>query len=313
MQVFLSGALGAAALCALSLPALAHVTFETAEAPADAGYKAVLRVPHGCKGEATRTVRIEIPDGVIDVKPMPKPGWTLKTSRAPYPKSYELHGRTVAEGVKEIAWSGGELPDAFYDEFVFRAQFTGELAGKAVPIPVVQECASGAERWVEVAAEGQNPHALKSPAPVVKVRAPAPAGKSYKVGAITVETPWARATPGGAQVAGGFMRIANSGKEPDRLVGGTLAAAGRFQVHEMSMADNVMRMRELDNGLAIRPGETVELKPGGFHIMFLDLKQPLKEGQTVKGTLVFEKAGTVEVEYGVRSIAARGGEAEHQH
>jgi copper(I)-binding protein len=81
----------------------------------------------------------------------------------------------------------------------------------------------------------------------------------------------------------------------------------------MSMADNVMRMRELENGLAIKPGETVELKPGGQHLMFFDLKQPLKEGQSVKGTLVFEKAGTVEVEYGVRSLAARVGEAEHQH
>src|SRR4051812_18404310 len=145
MQTLVSGALGAAALVAFAMPVSAHVAFETAEAPADAGYKAVLRVPHGCNGEATRTVRIEIPDGVIDVKPMPKPGWTLKTSRAPYPKSYEFHGRTVAEGVKEIVWSGGELPDAFCGEFVFRAQFTGALAGKSVTLPVVQECASGAE------------------------------------------------------------------------------------------------------------------------------------------------------------------------
>jgi uncharacterized protein YcnI len=313
MQTLVSGALGAAALVAFAMPVSAHVSFETAEAAADAGYKAVLRVPHGCKGEATRTVRVEIPDGVIEVKPMPKPGWTLATSRAPYPKSYQVHGRTVSEGVKAIVWSGGELPDAFYDEFVFQAQFTGELAGKSVPIPVVQECASGAERWIEIAAEGQNPHSLKAPAPIVKVKAPALAGKSYKVGAITVEAPWSRATPGGAQVAGGFMRITNTGTTPDRLVGGTSSIAGRFQLHAMSMTDNVMRMRELDNGLEIKPGQTVELKPGGYHAMLLDLKAPLKEGDTIKGTLVFEKAGPVEVEYGVRSIAARGEEGEHRH
>ncbi|HZY21463.1 MAG TPA: DUF1775 domain-containing protein [Beijerinckiaceae bacterium] len=306
------GALSAA-IIAVATTALAHSTLETSQASPSSTYKGVLRVPHGCKGEATKTVRIQIPETIIDVRPMPKAGWTLTTLRGAYAKSYDLYGKPVAEGVKEIVWSGGELPDAFYDEFVFQAQFTGELAGKSVPIPVVQECASGAERWIEIAAEGQNPHSLKAPAPIVKVKAPALAGKSYKVGAITVEAPWSRATPGGAQVAGGFMRITNTGTTPDRLVGGTSSIAGRFQLHAMSMTDNVMRMRELDNGLAIRPGETVELKPGGFHLMFLDLKQSLKEGQTVKGTLVFEKAGTVEVEYGVRSIAARGDEGEHRH
>lgn len=143
--------------------------------------------------------------------------------------------------------------------------------------------------------------------------APAEATKTFKAGPITIEAPWSRATPGGAQVAGGFMRITNGGAEPDRLVGGTMPLAARFQVHEMSMADNVMRMRELDNGLAIKPGETVELKPGGYHVMFLDLKGSLKEGETVKGTLVFEKAGTVEVEYAVRSVGARSDASEHRH
>src|SRR5205085_390562 len=84
--------------------------------------------------------------------------------------------------------------------------------------------------------------------------------KTYKVGAITVETPWSRATPGGAQVAGGFMRITNTGKEPDRLVGGSFAGDGRFQVHELSMADNVMRMRSTELGIDHQHGETVELQ-----------------------------------------------------
>jgi copper(I)-binding protein len=79
------------------------------------------------------------------------------------------------------------------------------------------------------------------------------------------------------------------------------------------MQGDVMRIRALDNGLEIKPGQTVELKPGGLHLMFLDLQRPLKEGETVKGTLVFEKAGTVEVEYAVRALGARGGSQEHQH
>jgi copper(I)-binding protein len=139
---------------------------------------------------------------------------------------------------------------------------------------------------------------------------PAPA---IKHGTLTIEQPWSRATPGGAKVAGGFMRITNTGTEPERLVGGSFLLAARFQVHEMSESGGVMRMREVEKGLEIKPGATVELKPGGYHIMFLDLKEPLKEGQVVKGTLQFEKAGPVEVEYAVRSIGAQGSTGEHRH
>ena len=127
---------------------------------------------------------------------------------------------------------------------------------------------------------------------------------TFKVGNIVVEAPWVRATPAGAKVAAGYMKITNTGKEADRLIGGTIDHAGRFEVHEMTMVDNVMRMRPLPNGLEIKPGETVELKPGGYHIMGLDLQGGYAEGQTVKGTLKFEKAGTVNLEYRVSSVGA---------
>jgi uncharacterized protein YcnI len=305
------GALGAA-IIAVATTALAHSTLETSQTSPSSTYKGVLRVPHGCKGEATKTVRIQIPETIIDVRPMPKAGWTLTTARGAYAKSYDLYGKPVADGVKEIVWSGGELPDAFYDEFVFRARITAEAAGKTLAFPVVQECQNGSERWIEIAADGQDPHTLKAPAPTLKVAATAAAAPAYRVGALVVEAPWSRATPGGAKVAGGYMRITNAGTEPDRLVGGSLPAAARFAVHEMSMQGEVMRMRPLETGLEIKPGATVELKPGGYHIMFMDLTEPLKEGQTLKGTLLFEKAGAVTVEYAVRGIAARG-EAEHRH
>src|ERR1051325_4369860 len=106
------GALGAAALIAPSTAALAHSTLETTQAPANSTYKGVVRVPHGCKGEATRTLRIQIPAGVFGVKPMPKAGWPLAVTRGAYAKLYDLYGKPVAEGVKEIVWNGGELPDA---------------------------------------------------------------------------------------------------------------------------------------------------------------------------------------------------------
>ena len=125
------------------------------------------------------------------------------------------------------------------------------------------------------------------------------AGKIFKAGDLVIETPWIRATPRGANVAGGYMKITNTGKEPDRLVGGTLERAQRFEVHEMAMVDNVMKMRPLPAGIALKPGATVELKPGGFHIMAMQLAGGYSQGQTVKGTLKFEKAGTVEIEYAV--------------
>jgi copper(I)-binding protein len=132
-------------------------------------------------------------------------------------------------------------------------------------------------------------------------------------GSLRIEEPWLRATPGGAKVAGGYVRIVNTGSAPDRLVGGSLPAAGAFQVHETSHSDGVARMREVAGGLEIPAGATVELKPGAHHLMFLDLKEPLKEGQTMEGTLRFEKAGTVPLTYRVLSIGARGPGEGHHH
>lgn len=135
----------------------------------------------------------------------------------------------------------------------------------------------------------------------------------YKIGSLVIENLWSRATPGGAKVAGGYMRITNAGAAPDRLIAGTTPLAGRFELHEMSMQGDVMRMRPLEKGLEIPPGKTVELKPGGSHAMFLDLKQPLRAGDTFNGTLTFEKAGTVSVNYAVRAIGSTGGAEGHHH
>ena len=120
------------------------------------------------------------------------------------------------------------------------------------------------------------PHAL--PARVVETVAD---NKTFKVGALVIEAPWARATPGGAQVGGAYFKVTNTGVEADRLIGGSLPTAASVEVHEMSMTDGVMRMRKLENGLEIKPGQTVELKPGGYHIMFMGLREGLKQGQPI--------------------------------
>lgn len=158
------------ALLAASAPAFAHVTLETQEAPVGGAYKAVFRVPHGCEGSATVKVRVQIPEGVIAVKPMPKPGWTLETVKGKYAASYDYYGTPTSEGVKEVVWSGGRLPDEFYDEFVFRGYLTAGLApGAHLYFPVVQECETGAERWIEIPAEGKDADDYETPAPGIKL------------------------------------------------------------------------------------------------------------------------------------------------
>ena len=151
--------------------AMAHATLEPGDAVVGASYKAVFRVPHGCDGKPTNTVRVQIPEGVITAKPMPKAGWTLEKVTGPYAASYEYYGRTLTEGVKEVVWSGGNLGDDEYDEFVVRVFLTKDLpVGKMLHFPIVQECPDGAaERWIEIPAEGQDPHDLENPAPAVKL------------------------------------------------------------------------------------------------------------------------------------------------
>lgn len=125
-----------------------------------------------------------------------------------------------------------------------------------------------------------------------------------KVGSLLVEVPWMRATPPGAAVAGGYLRITNQGQEADRFLGGEAAFADHVEIHQMRMVDNVMEMRQLTEGVGIKPGETVELRPGAYHLMFVGMKGPLKQGTRVKATLAFEKAGKIEVEFDVVGIGA---------
>lgn len=128
----------------------------------------------------------------------------------------------------------------------------------------------------------------------------------FKAGDIEILHPWSRATPEGAKVAAGYLVLKNHGNSADRLVSATGEVAGMTQVHEMAVdVKGVMTMKQLADGLEIPAGGEVTLKPGSFHIMFMGLKQPVREGRSFKGTLTFEKAGTVEVEY---SVDAMGGE-----
>ena len=138
------------------------------------------------------------------------------------------------------------------------------------------------------------------------------AAHEFKAGPLKIGHPWSRATPAGAKVGGGYLTIENTGTAADRLVSVAVPSAARSEIHEMATKDGIMTMRPLENGIEVPAGGKVEFKPGVYHIMFMELKQPLKQGEMMKGTLTFEKAGSVEVEFKVDSIAAKGGADAHQ-
>ena len=304
---------------AVQSAAFAHATLEQAQTKAGQSYKAVIKIGHGCDKTATTQVRVIIPEGVIAVKPMPKAGWTLATQTAPYGKSYDYFSTKLSEGVREISWSGGALPDGFYDEFVFQAYVAKDVAaGTRLYFPVVQICEKGRHDWVEQASAQQDPHALKAPAPFVEVLATNDAAPAaVKAGTMVIEAARTRVTPQGAPVAGGYLSIKNTGSEPDRLVSASIEIADVTEIHEMTNKDGVMIMRSLPDGLVIKPGETVELKPGSLHLMFIKPKRSMVEGEVLKGRLVFEKAGSVSVEFNVEPLGgtrpAAGGSGHSGH
>jgi copper(I)-binding protein len=129
--------------------------------------------------------------------------------------------------------------------------------------------------------------------------------QAFKAGDIVIESPWARATPKGAPVGGGYLTIRNNGSAPDRLTGGT-ADFATVEVHQMTSKNGVMEMREIEGGLAIPAHGSVALTPGGYHLMFKRLTHPLVKGESIKATLKFEHAGPVEVEFSVMGIGAAG-------
>lgn len=139
--------------------------------------------------------------------------------------------------------------------------------------------------------------------------------RDYKLGTLEISQPWTRATPKGAATGAGYLTIKNTGSDPDRLVSATLSNATTAQIHQMTMENGVVKMREIADGIEIKPGETVTLRPNGYHIMFTGLKQPLVKDQTVAGSLTFQRAGSINVEFEVAAAGSPGpqGESQMQH
>ena len=172
MSIRLSRMAVPAALFAAASPAVAHITLETAAAPAGSYYKAVFRVSHGCSGAPTTAIRVRIPDGAASVKPQPKPGWQLAIVKAaPKDGGHASHaGHGHAGAVAEIAWTGGPLANEHYDEFVLRLKLP-DAPGTVLRFPVVQTCTEGELRWVEILEPAKPASHDRRPAPALRLEA----------------------------------------------------------------------------------------------------------------------------------------------
>jgi copper(I)-binding protein len=164
------------------------------------------------------------------------------------------------------------------------------------------------------AASAQTMHHGHATAPSGRPAEAAPAATApARIGPLMIEGAWSREPQPGSRVSGGYLKVTNTGSSADRLVSASVGFAKRVELHEMAVVDGVMRMRELAKGIEIAPGTTVELKPGGLHLMFMDISERPRAGQPVTATLVFEKAGKVEVTFTVQPAASapRGGGHKH--
>ncbi|MQW73420.1 DUF1775 domain-containing protein [Sinorhizobium medicae] len=304
----------------------AHATFEKGSASAGETFNATLQMPHGCDGKATTEVRVRLPEGFVFAKPQPKPGWELEIIEGDYGNTYDNHGTKVSAGPVEIRWKGGNLPDAYYDTFVVRGKFAGFEKETVLAFPTTQLCGEdGKVVWDQVPAEGQDPHSLDQPAPTITITMaggddphvghgslPQSAAETVKLGDLDISGGAVKAMLPGAKVGGGGFLVKNNGSVDDRLIAVESPAAGRVELHEMTMENDVMKMRKLDEGIAVPAGETVELKNGGLHLMFMEVEKPFAEGDTVPVTLTFEKAGKVEYVLPV-GTAAGGAHSGHSH
>jgi uncharacterized protein YcnI len=170
MKKTLGLSLCATAVLAAASPALAHVDLVNDQA-SPGEFIATFQVPHGCDGAATTAIRVQIPAGVYDVKPMPKSGWKLAIQTGKYAVPFTDGGQTISQGVTEVSWTGGNLPDSEYDQFTFYTVLADSLAkGSTVYFPVVQECEKGAvARWIQIPAAGKSEDDYPNPAPGLKI------------------------------------------------------------------------------------------------------------------------------------------------
>jgi periplasmic copper chaperone A len=315
---FATKIIAACAVYIWATAAFSHISLENKSAAAGSSFKAVFQVGHGCDGSATKAIAVELPPGFRGAKPMPKAGWMVTTKVGKLATPYESHGKQVLEDVAMVSWVADNkktsLPDAHFDQFTVR----GNLSDVTGPMwfKVLQTCEKGSTHWREVPAAGESSAGLRSPAPMLQVSAAVSVPALSLVAAanepVTISNGWVRSTVAGQKGSGAFMKI--TAKEGTRLTGVSSPVAGVAEVHEMKMEGDVMKMRAVPV-LDIPAGGAVELKPGGYHLMLMDLKQALSVGSTVPVTLMFRDGRGAEsrVEVNLPVAAAAPAPQAHAH
>lgn len=251
---------------AIVFPASAHVGLLQPVADAGSAYQAVLRVGHGCDGSPTTALSVQLPAGFDNPQPQAKAGWTLERRS------------------NEIIWTAASKQAALASSAKGDFVIGGKLPARPGPLwfKLQQVCEQGRTDWSQLPATGTSTQGLKTPAVLLQVQAPA---------AVKVEQGWVRPSVPGQQGTGGYMKL--TAREGQRLVGASSPAAGVAEIHEMKMDGEVMTMRPA-GAIELPAGKAVEFKPGGLHLMLMDLKQPLAAGTSVPVTLVFKDARGVE-------------------
>ena len=281
--------LGLAALSAMSTYSEAHAHAVLTDQAALSGsyYKGAVRIGHGCEGSATTGVKLFIPSGFEGAKPQPKTGWSLKITKAKLAEPYQSHGKTVSEDVVAMEWVASSkdaaLPDGAFDEFAFMTK----LPEKAGPVwlRVLQTCEKGQNDWAEIPATGTSTKGMKYPAALLTLKAEGTAGAPAGNANVAISDAWVRPTVTGQKATGAFLKLV--AKENSKLLSVSTPIAGVAEIHEMKMEGNVMKMAPIPF-LDLPAGKVVELKPGGFHLMLMDLKSPLEKGAKVPVTLKFQ-------------------------
>ena len=281
--------LGAATMATWTFPTAVHAHAVLTEQTALAGsyYKGAVRIGHGCEGSATSGVKLFIPSGFEGAKPQPKTGWSLKITKAKLAEPYQSHGKTVSEDVVAMEWVASSkdaaLPDGAFDEFAFMTKLPEKIG--PVWLRVLQTCEKGQNDWAEIPAAGTSTKGMKYPAALLTLKAEGTAGAPAGNANVAVSDAWVRPTVAGQKATGAFLKLV--AKDNSKLLSVSTPIAGVAEIHEMKMEGNVMKMAPIPF-LDLPAGQVVELKPGGFHVMLMDLKSPLEKGAKVPVTLKFQ-------------------------
>ena len=281
----------------LSSSVHAHAVLVDPTAQAGSNYKGAIRIGHGCEGAATTGIRIFIPAGFEGAKPQPKSGWNVSSKKAKLAQPYVSHGKTITEDVVELEWKANTkeaaLPDGSFDEFAFMSKLP-EKTG-AVWLRVLQTCEKGQNDWAEIPAAGTSTKGMKMPAALLTIKTEGSSNVAVANANVTISDSWVRPTVAGQKATGAFMKI--TAKENSKLLSVSSPIAGVAEVHEMKMEKDVMKMAAIAS-LDLPAGKAVELKPGSYHIMLMDLKLPVEKGAKLPLTLRFQdaKGGKFQVE-----------------